>query len=136
MVDQSIEVDLHGVMVRLKEFIDYKRLSISKFSKAMGTNPSTISNALKAEGTYSISLSKLLSIFQGFPDLNPMWLLFNNGEMLGPVTDFNEVTDLKHRVRDLQRGHLILEAKLEAYQDFFQLAAGGATPSIGDFNPS
>lgn len=66
-----------AVKERLKEYLDYKRISMRQFTIAIGVSPSYVSNINK-----SIQPDKIDSITNIYPDLNTGWLLTGEGEML------------------------------------------------------
>lgn len=62
---------------RLKEFIEYKNLSVRSFESSIGVSNSYVSNIFNTIG-YSIRDN----IQNKYPDLNMDWLLSGRGEML------------------------------------------------------
>ncbi len=69
------------IIIRIKEFIDHHKISISKFEKTIQTSDGTIRNAIK-KGT-EISSKWLLIISDAYPELNMNWLITGNGNMIG-----------------------------------------------------
>lgn len=67
---------------RIKEFINYKKISVRKFEMALGMSNGTIHNAV-AKGS-SISSQWISKIALQFPDINPVWLVTGTGNMLNP----------------------------------------------------
>jgi transcriptional regulator with XRE-family HTH domain len=65
---------------RIKQFIDYKKLTINKFSDAVGTSNSYFNKLIK-NGT-TIGSDKIENILRAYPDLNPIWLVTGKGSML------------------------------------------------------
>lgn len=65
------------VKQRLIVFIEYKKISINKFLKAVNLSGSYIRSMKN-----SIQPDKLSRIIAKFPDLNPGWLMTGEGEML------------------------------------------------------
>jgi hypothetical protein len=65
---------------RLKEYIDYKKISISAFEKSIGMSNASFGKSLKNGGT--IGCDKLEKILSIYPDLNLLWLVTGQGEML------------------------------------------------------
>lgn len=65
------------VKERLTEYLNFKRVSKSEFGRAIGVSASYVSAIRK-----SIDKDKLRIISEKYPDLNPSWLLYGEGEML------------------------------------------------------
>lgn len=63
----------------LKEFIDYKRLSVSAFEKSIETR-STIGKAISNNSNLRSDL--LAKIIEVYEDVNTDWLLTGKGEMI------------------------------------------------------
>lgn len=61
---------------RVKQFIKFKGISLRKFAEIIGVSHSLINN------TKSLGSDKLESIIMKYPEINPVWLLTGNGEML------------------------------------------------------
>lgn len=74
-----------AVKQRVMEFIRYKRISIAKFENLCGLSCGYIRNMRKGFG-----VEKLNNITKMFPELNPMWLLYGEGEMLVSETPTEE----------------------------------------------
>lgn len=72
------------VKERLIKFIEYKKLSQSRFEKIVGLANGYVNNIRK-----SISPEKLQLIALKFPELDTTWLLTNNGNMLKEEKDFH-----------------------------------------------
>ncbi|MBE7629037.1 hypothetical protein [Tenacibaculum piscium] len=68
------------VATRIKAFITYKDVAVSKLEKIIGASDGTLRNALK-KGT-EINSKWLVLISDNFPDLNFNWLITGKGEML------------------------------------------------------
>lgn len=75
------------VKERLKEFIDYKGISIYSFEKKCKLSTGYIGNMRK-----SLSPEKLMNIAHIFPELNRDWLLYGEGEMLKGEDDTTSTT--------------------------------------------
>lgn len=65
------------VKERLIEFIKYKQISIREFERMAG-----LSNGYLKALRKSPTVEKMSSILRAFPELNRMWLLTGEGEML------------------------------------------------------
>ena len=68
------------VVKRLKEYIDYKGLSIAYFEKSIGMSNASFGKSLKNNG--SIGSDKLENILRIYADINTDWLLTGRGSML------------------------------------------------------
>ena len=65
---------------RLKQFIEYKGISVRKFCQICGITPSTIQTAITKNT--SISTDKVELIAQNFRDLDMNWLFLGVGSMI------------------------------------------------------
>ena len=74
-----------AVKQRVMEFIRYKRIPIAKFENLCGLSCGYIRNMRKGFG-----VEKLNNITKMFPELNPKWLLYGEGEMLVSETPTEE----------------------------------------------
>ena len=63
----------------LKNYIDYKGLSVLRFEKSVGTR-STIDKAIK--NNTNLRSDMLAKIIEVYKDINPSWLISGKGEML------------------------------------------------------
>ena len=70
------------MLSRLKEYIDYKGISVSAFEKSIGMSNASFGKSLKTGGT--IGADKLEIILNRYSDLNVTWLISGKGEMLKP----------------------------------------------------
>lgn len=68
-----------GTLQRIKEYIDFKELTVSFFEKEVGMSNGSFASQLKNNKT--IGVDKLENILKRFKDLNPEWVLTGNGEM-------------------------------------------------------
>ena len=67
------------ISVRIKQFIDYKKLTINKFSDSVGASNSYFNKLFKNEGT--IGSDKIENILNTYPEINSKWLLTGKGNM-------------------------------------------------------
>jgi len=65
---------------RIKEFIDYKRISVRKFEMSIGFSNGAFSTQYKKNRT--IGIDKIEKILEQYKELNPVWLLTGEGNML------------------------------------------------------
>lgn len=103
-----------AVKQRIMEFIRYKRLPIVKFESMCGLSCGYIRNMRKGFG-----VEKLNNIKNMFPELNPMWLLYGEGEMLVSETPteekFEEISPVVPAVNECLDCR-ILQVRLEEKQ--------------------
>jgi len=65
---------------RIKKIIDYKGLTINKFSESVEASNSYFNKVLK--NNTSIGSDRLEKIIRTYPDISPEWLLTGEGEMI------------------------------------------------------
>lgn len=65
---------------RIKEYIDYKGISVRLFEKSIGMSNGSFASQLKNGKT--IGVDKLENILHTYNEINPDWLLTKNGPML------------------------------------------------------
>lgn len=70
------------VLERIKEFIDYKGLSIAAFERSIGMSNASFGKSLKNKG--AIGSDKIENILFKYKELSAEWLLTGNGEMIKP----------------------------------------------------
>lgn len=103
-----------AVKQRVMEFIRYKRIPIAKFENLCGLSCGYIRNMRKGFG-----VEKLNNITKMFPELNPKWLLYGEGEMLITETPteekFEEISPVVPAVNECLDCR-ILQVRLEEKQ--------------------
>lgn len=82
-----------NVVLRIKEYIDYKCISISAFEKSIGMSNASFGKSLKNGG--SIGSDKLERILNIYTDLCPIWLMTGQGNMLSSENnkEFGEISE-------------------------------------------
>lgn len=103
-----------AVKQRVMEFIRYKRIPIAKFENLCGLSCGYIRNMRKGFG-----VEKLNNITKMFPELNPKWLLYDDGEMLVSETPTEEKNEEIPNVAPAVAGCVdcrILQVRLEEKQ--------------------
>jgi len=65
---------------RIKEYIDFKGITVSAFEKSVGFSNGLFGGQLKRNKT--IGIDKLENILKTYPDLNADWVLTGRGNML------------------------------------------------------
>lgn len=68
------------IIQRLKEYIDFKGISISMFERNIGMSNASFGKSLKSGG--SIGCDKLENILRVYTDINEIWLLYGSGSMI------------------------------------------------------
>lgn len=71
------------ILERIKQYIDYKGISISAFEKSIGMGNASFGKSLKNGG--AIGTDKLENILSIYPEISPNWLLTGTGEMLRSI---------------------------------------------------
>lgn len=66
-----------GVKERLKEFIASQKISNREFCRAIGVSESFVNSIRK-----SMQPDKLKAICDKYPELNPVWLMTGDGQMM------------------------------------------------------
>lgn len=105
----------NAVKQRIMEFIRHKQLPIVKFESMCGLSCGYIRNMRKGFG-----VEKLNNIRNMFPELNPMWLLYGQGEMLVSETEKSTHTEEIPTVAPDVTGCVdcrILQVRLEEKQE-------------------
>lgn len=72
------------IVERIKEFIDYKGISVAAFERSIGMSNASFGKSLKNKG--AIGTDKLENILSKYSDISPLWLLTGEGEMLQTST--------------------------------------------------
>lgn len=71
---------MSNTVSRIKQYIDYKGLSVRKFEETTGFSNGAFASQFKNKKT--IGVDKVENILQVYDDINPIWLLTGEGEML------------------------------------------------------
>jgi transcriptional regulator with XRE-family HTH domain len=102
---------------RIKQFIDYKKLTINKFSDAVGTSNSYFNKLIK-NGT-TIGSDKIENILNAFPEINPIWLVLGQGDMIKEYEQQNHslnYTNEPETKYEIEKNDLLLK-KIEILED-------------------
>jgi hypothetical protein len=81
---------LDAIGSRLSQYLSYKRIGINKFGRLTNTSGAQISNIINGK---NYGMTKLIEIIHVCPDLNMLWLLKGEGEMLVDATGETGSTD-------------------------------------------
>lgn len=68
------------ILERLKEYIDYRGISIAAFERSIGMANASFGKSLKNKG--AIGTDKLEKILSIYPEISPVWLMTGEGDML------------------------------------------------------
>ena len=68
------------ILERIKQYIDYKGLTISSFERSIGMANASFGKSLKNKG--AIGSDKLEKILNTYPEISPEWLMTGKGDML------------------------------------------------------
>lgn len=71
---------MENTVTRIKQFIDFKQLSVRKFEEATGFSNGAFASQFKNNKT--IGVDKVENILHVFPEIDPQWLLTGKGFML------------------------------------------------------
>lgn len=104
-------------LIRLKEYIDYKELSLRSFEASIGFSNGALTSQLKPGKT--IGVDKLENILRVYEELSPDWLLTGKGAMLRNKQSESE-EKLNEIYEYLKRHTLQLEEKLEKMQELLK----------------
>jgi len=74
---------MKNVLQRIKQYIDFKKLTIRTFEKTTGMSNGSFSSQLKNNKT--IGVDKLENILRTYPEINPQWLLTGKGNMINSL---------------------------------------------------
>lgn len=79
------------ILERIKQYIDYKSISVAAFEKSIGMSNASFGKCLKKGG--AIGTDKLENILSVYSDISPNWLLTGNGTMLRNSTELTPTKD-------------------------------------------
>lgn len=85
----------YTVNQRIKEVVDYLKLSNNEFAKNIGVPSSTISNVFNRDGDVKTSI--VTAILFKYDNISPEWLLLGKGDMIKaelPIVTNEESKDL------------------------------------------
>ncbi len=68
------------MLQRIKEYIDYKGLTIASFERSIGMSNASFGKSLKSNG--SIGSDKIEKILSIYTDINTEWLITGRGSMI------------------------------------------------------
>lgn len=68
------------IVERIKQYVDAKNISLSSFESQVGFSHAAFSKAIKNGG--AIGTDKLENILRCYPELNPLWVVTGEGDMI------------------------------------------------------
>ncbi len=71
---------MESSLQRIKQYIDYKGISISQFERSVGMSNGSFASQLR--NNKSIGSDKIENILNVYPDLNPTWVFLGLGQMI------------------------------------------------------
>lgn len=84
---------MSSIVIRIKEYIDFKRISVSAFERNVGFSNGSFASQYK--NNKSIGSDKIENILNTYPEINPIWLLTGEGNMtisnLGGIQGNNSI---------------------------------------------
>lgn len=84
------------ILKRIKQYIDFKGVTVAAFERSIGMSNASFGKSLKNGGTIGADkLEKLLNIYT---DINPTWLLTGVGPMLLDVAPPAQVSSVNSAV--------------------------------------
>lgn len=124
---------------RIKQYIDFKGISIRKFEESIGFSNGSFASQFKNNKT--IGVDKVENILQFYSEINPVWLLTGKGEMILGNTPMPNVK----KDRSVPYYNQVASAgKVQLFKDFSSSHANGfisvpnmpncdgAVPIVGD----
>lgn len=107
--------------LRIKKLLKLSEFSIAEIAAKVATSESTIRNFKAGRNEPSVAFLKFL--FTEFPDLNPKWLFFDEGEMLLKDERNSEsqlrIELLEKKMQEIQPLVKSLKKKLDQFVDGF-----------------
>jgi chaperonin cofactor prefoldin len=108
---------MSNALLRIKQFIDYKKISLRSFELSIEMSNGSFTSQLKNGKT--IGVDKLEKILQKYDDLNPDWVLTGNGTMLRELKE-DPLTQMAEIYEYLKTHTKVLEEKLNEAEQKIQ----------------
>jgi plasmid maintenance system antidote protein VapI len=102
---------------RLKEFLDYKVLKVSRFEKEIGSGNATIKKIIEEDREISSDIAQ--KVLTKYPELNRNWLLFGEGSMIKIDESLKDSKDAEI-ARLNQRVQELLESREKTQKELYQ----------------
>lgn len=107
---------MNNYQSRLSIFINHKGIGVTAFERKIKSSKGAIAKALHGK---DISVSRLISILNTFPEINTTWLLTGQGEMIKNHEAVNEeIHTLRERILDLEHDVAEREKLLIQYKQW------------------
>lgn len=101
------------IINRIIEFIDYKKLAVSKFERTINAGEGTIRTAFKNQK--EINSKWLVKIHEFYSEINPIWLLTGKGNMI--LDDRNEISSKEINIEELAKKVESLSNEFHQYKE-------------------
>lgn len=99
------------ILERLKEYIDFKGISIAAFEKSIGMSNASFGKSLKNKG--AIGTDKLENILSVYTDISPMWLISGVGDMITNEPPTKQLTIEDKLLSIIQEKDIIIREQAE-----------------------
>lgn len=111
---------MSDTLFRIKQYIDYKGLSLRAFEASIGISNGAFTSQLKPGKT--IGVDRLENILRIYEDLNPDWALTGKGTMLRSESASKETSDVSENAsKSNQKALERLEELYEVNKKYTQL---------------
>jgi len=110
------------VHLRIKKLLKLTEFSVADIAAKIATSESTIRNFKAGRNEPSVDFLKFL--FSEFPELNPKWLFFGEGEMMLTLKKYSEnqfrIEILEGKMQEIQPLVKSLKKKLDQFVNDFE----------------
>lgn len=108
--------------LRIKKLLKLTEFSVADIAAKIATSESTIRNFKAGRNEPSVDFLKFL--FSEFPELNPKWLFFGEGEMMLTLKKYSEnqfrIEILEGKMQEIQPLVKSLKKKLDQFVNDFE----------------
>lgn len=107
------------ILKRIKEYIEYKGMSVKSFEESIRISNGLFSKMLNSKG--SMGSDKLERLFNAYPDLNPTWVMTGEEGMLRNMGQVGEtdLSDFSNVYRVAIKPHIPLSGITDSRPDLF-----------------
>ena len=99
------------ILERLKEYIDFKGISIAAFEKSIGMSNASFGKSLKNKG--AIGTDKLENILSVYTDISPIWLISGVGDMIAKDHSTKQLTIEDKLLSIIQEKDIVIQEQAE-----------------------
>ena len=93
-------INLNKIGHRLKEYLNFKKISANELGRISNLSSSQVSYILSGN---NYGVEKLINILNNNKDLNPVWLITGEGEMIvGPDEETDKNDQLAKKNQELE----------------------------------